>query len=65
MSSDYVTETDVYSENNMKVTLCQILIGKILLLKATFLNRLNKEEDCEVTFKKALKYNAGEFSIKY
>lgn len=63
ISSDCETETNSYDENSMKVSLRQILIGKILLLKATILNRLNKEEDCEATFKKALRYNSGEFSI--
>lgn len=46
------------------ITLRRILIGKILLLKATVLSKLNKEEDCEAAFKKALTYNAGKFKYK-
>lgn len=48
------------SNENIK-TLRQILIGKILLLKATVLSKLNKEEDCQAAFEKALTYNAGKF----
>lgn len=47
------------------ITLRRILIGKILLLKATVLSKLNKEEDCEAAFKKALTYNAGDEDIVY
>lgn len=34
-------------------------MGKILLLKATVLSRLNNDEDCEAAFKKAITFNAG------
>lgn len=52
-----MTEPSNYDENI--TTLRRILIGKILLLKATVLSKLNKEKDCEAAFKKALSYNAG------
>lgn len=60
-----MTEIINHDEHSMKVSLRRILIGKILLLKATLLSRLNKDEDCEATFKKALTYNAGKFKIVY
>lgn len=52
-----MSETKNYNKNIK--TLRQILIGKILLLKATVLSKLNKEEDCQAAFEKALTYNAG------
>lgn len=57
ISLDVVTETSGHDESI--TTLRRILIGKILLLKATVLSKLNKEEDCNAAFKKALTYNAG------
>lgn len=36
-----------------------MLIGKILLLKATILSKLDKDDDCEAAFRKALMYNSG------
>ncbi|XP_027852543.2 uncharacterized protein LOC114131500 isoform X2 [Aphis gossypii] len=59
ISFDFVTEPSNYDENI--TTLRRILIGKILLLKATVLSKLNKEKDCEAAFKKALSYNADFF----
>jgi len=63
ISFDCATEPSDHVEESM-ITLRRILIGKILLLKATVLSKLNKEEDCEAAFKKALTYNAGKFKYK-
>ncbi|XP_025198606.1 uncharacterized protein LOC112596938 [Melanaphis sacchari] len=62
-SFDFVAKPSNHDENI--TTLRRILIGKILLLKATVLSKLNKEEDCEAAFKKALSYNAGDEDIVY
>lgn len=50
-------------DENIK-TLRKILIGKILLLRATVLSRLNLDKDCEAAFQKALSHNSGKF-LKY
>lgn len=41
-----------------------MLIGKILLLKATILSKLDEDDECESAFKKALMYNSGKFKKK-
>lgn len=51
------TNTSSYNENIK--TLRRILIGKVLLLRATIFSKLNKEEDCEAAFIKALTFNSG------
>jgi len=58
-----VTEPSDHEEESI-TTLRRILISKILLLKATIFSKLNKEEDCEAAFKKALTYNTGKFKNK-
>lgn len=63
ISFNCAAESSDHEEENI-ITLRRILIGKILLLKATVLSKLKKEEDCEATFKKALTYNAGKFKYK-
>ncbi|XP_022173475.1 uncharacterized protein LOC111035945 isoform X1 [Myzus persicae] len=63
ISFDCLTEPNDHEEES--TTLRRILIGKILLLKATILSKLNKEEDCEAAFKKALTYNTGDEDIVY
>lgn len=59
INNDFLTETNSFDERIK--TLRKVLIGKVLLLRATILSKLNNEEECEATFKKALKYNAGNF----
>lgn len=55
----YPTETT--SDDESVKTLRRILIGKILLLRATILSKLNLEKDCEAAFQKALTFNPGIF----
>lgn len=57
INSDNFSET-FNCDENIK-TLRKILIGKILLLRATVLSRLNLDKDCEAAFQKALAYNSG------
>ncbi|XP_050441484.1 uncharacterized protein LOC126846251 [Adelges cooleyi] len=52
-------------EENVK-TFRRVLMGKVLLLKATVLSRLvDREDECEATYNKALKYNPGDEDIIY
>lgn len=59
ITNDYVTKTNTSNYNENIKTLRRILIGKILLLRATIFSKLNREEECEAAFIKALTYNSG------
>lgn len=59
VNCDYLVETNGSNENVK--TLRKNLIGKVLLLKAMVLSKLDKEEECEASFQKALTYNKGKF----
>jgi len=63
INCDYLTETKDHGES-IKI-LQRILIGKILLLKAKILTKLNMDEECEAAFKKAITFNAGKLKNKH